>query len=725
MSELPGQYVGRYCIAEKIGVGGMATVYKAFDSRLERDVAVKVIRSDIVRDEMFLKRFEREAKALARLSHPNIVKVLDYGEHDGSPYLVMEYMRGDTLKKLLGKPIPWREAARMLMPIAEALGYTHKQNIIHRDVKPSNFLMTDSNHLMLSDFGIAKILDNPDAVQLTGTGIGVGTPEYMAPEQGLGETVDHRADIYALGVVFYEMVTGQKPYRADTPMAVMYKQIADPLPPPRQYVPNLPDNVEAILVKALAKKPDDRFKDMAEFAQALQEVVENANSSTTRMYSTQPVMAQTNPAQTAVHPVERPTPTPPPFQTGQPPAVSTPSHTPPPFQTSMPQAASSPSNPAIPVKKNKKIWITCGVLVFVAVCIGVALLAGGYNAVMSMLGFPPDGLAVEISVSPTIQMGSEFQVVVAMRNDTSKDMQITGIELPKSMLQIASINTTSPLYTGSTNNESDGSPVYTFDLTLAPDATRQITFYFMPRQTADITGDWDVLVGTRRATRSVRVLITNAPPQSPTPTLEPTHTQPAPTQTFAPTQTVPASTTTGWSEVWLDDFSDPDSGFYVGETSEYSFAYEDGIYRVEVIETEWLSWIYMGYSLTDIQMSADVKMGNTTGVTAYGMLCRCDANENFYGFEFSEDGYYTIWLRYNNDYTTLVEWTPDSRINSSEWQKMGIECVGENLTLKFNDEVLATTTDSTLKSGDVGLLAESDEKGGSIVLFDNYSLYEK
>ncbi|MEM5774034.1 MAG: protein kinase, partial [Anaerolineaceae bacterium] len=708
MSDLPGQYIGRYHITEKIGVGGMATVYKAFDSRLERDVALKVIRSDIVRDEMFLKRFEREAKALARLSHPNIVKVLDYGEHEGSPYLVMEYMRGDTLKKLLGRPMPWREAARLLMPIAEALAYTHKQGIVHRDVKPSNFLMTDSNHLMLSDFGIAKMLDNPEAVQLTGTGVGVGTPEYMAPEQGLGETVDQRADIYALGVVFYEMVTGQKPYRADTPMAVMYKQITDPLPPPRQYVPDLPEQVELILFKALAKKPVDRFQNMGEFAQALQEVIENANSTATRMFSAQPLQGQTSPAQTAYRPAEQHTPTPPPFQTGQP-ATGSPSHTPPPFQTGMPQTAASPSNPAIPLKKNKRLGITCGVLAFVAVCIAVAALTGGFNTLMSMLGVPPAGLSVEVTLPPSIQMGREFQAVVSMRNDSSKEIKVTEIQLPKPMQQIASINTTSPLYSNTTASAKDGGTGYVFNLTLAPGATREVTFYFNPRQTADITDNWNVLVGSRRAVTPVRVLITEAAAQAPTPTAQPTPTEAAPTQAPAPTETIQGVNPSEWSEVWVDDFSDPNSGFYTGQSTDRKFAYENGTYRIDVIQKSWMAWMYLGYSLTDVQVNADIKMSNKTTMTAYGMVCRYDANDNFYGFEFSEDGYYTIWLRYNNEYTTLVEWTYDSRIDATQWQKMTIECVGDQLTLKFNDEVVATATDATIASGDVGLLAESDE----------------
>ena len=162
MSNLIGQSLGRYHILEQLGEGGMATVYKAYDTRLETDVAVKVIRTEnltLGTMERALKRFEREAKALARLTHPNIVKVTDYGEYEGKPYLVMEYLPGGTLKERLGKPMPWQEAVRMLIPIAEALDFAHSQNMIHRDVKPSNILLTQRGQPMLTDFGIAKMLD--------------------------------------------------------------------------------------------------------------------------------------------------------------------------------------------------------------------------------------------------------------------------------------------------------------------------------------------------------------------------------------------------------------------------------------------------------------------------------------------------------------------------------------------------------------------------------------
>jgi len=283
MGNLTGQSLGRYHILEQLGEGGMAVVYKAYDTRLETDMAVKVIRTERLSPEILqkaLKRFEREAKVLAQLTHPNIVKVLDYGEYENEPYLVMPYLSGGTLKRMLkGKPIPWQEAVRLLIPIARALDYAHKRGMIHRDVKPSNILITDSGEPMLTDFGVAKIIDEEATMDLTGTSGTVGTPEYMAPEQVTSKSIDARADIYALGVVFYEMVTGRKPYQADTPMAVLFKHTSEPLPRPKNFVLSLPDNVEQILIKVLAKKPEDRYQSAKEFAVSLENLTKTLPAS--------------------------------------------------------------------------------------------------------------------------------------------------------------------------------------------------------------------------------------------------------------------------------------------------------------------------------------------------------------------------------------------------------------------------------------------------------------
>jgi arabinogalactan oligomer/maltooligosaccharide transport system substrate-binding protein len=274
MDNLIGRDLGRYHILEQLGEGGMATVYKAFDTRLETDVAVKVIRTDKFTPEVLaraLKRFEREAKALARLTHPNIVKVIDFGEYEGSPYLVMPFLPGGNLKQYIRERgrLSWQDVARLLLPIAQALEFAHSQGVIHRDVKPANILLTQSGQPMLTDFGVAKVVEEEATVDLTGTAAAVGTPEYMAPEQ-TGKNIDHRVDIYALGIVFYEMLTGRRPYEADTPLAVLIKQASEPLPRPSQFVPGLPDKVEKMLLKALAKRPQDRYQTMNEFAMAIE-----------------------------------------------------------------------------------------------------------------------------------------------------------------------------------------------------------------------------------------------------------------------------------------------------------------------------------------------------------------------------------------------------------------------------------------------------------------------
>jgi serine/threonine protein kinase len=274
MNSLIGQELGHYRIIEQLGEGGMATVYKAFDTHLERDVAVKVIRTDQFGTavlEKILKRFEREAKLLAKLSHPNIVGVIDYGEYENTPYLVMEYLPGGTLKERLGKVVPADEAARILLPIARALDFAHRQAMIHRDVKPSNILITSDNEPMLTDFGIAKLLDADENQTLTGTGVGIGTPEYMAPEQWLGKATA-KSDQYSLGVIFYEMVTGRKPFIADTPAAILLKQTNDPLPSPGSMVPDLDQGVEKFIFKILSRDPDNRYPSMTEVIGELKKI---------------------------------------------------------------------------------------------------------------------------------------------------------------------------------------------------------------------------------------------------------------------------------------------------------------------------------------------------------------------------------------------------------------------------------------------------------------------
>lgn len=278
MNDFTGQMIGRYQILELIGKGGMAVVYKAVDTRLESEVAIKFINKDefpaSVHEEMS-QRFKSEAKLMANLNHPNIVKVIDSGELEGYPYLVMPYLPGGTLKERMGKPIPWHEVIQIILPLTMALNYTHQQpgKPIHRDIKPSNILMTASGEPVLTDFGIVKIREDKKQQTLTGTGVGMGTTLYMAPEQLTGKKLDERADIYALGVVMYEMLTGRLPYNADTPFELAFKMAKEQLPRPKLFVLDLPDKVERVVIKAIAKAPEDRYQSMEEFGKELNGLV--------------------------------------------------------------------------------------------------------------------------------------------------------------------------------------------------------------------------------------------------------------------------------------------------------------------------------------------------------------------------------------------------------------------------------------------------------------------
>jgi formylglycine-generating enzyme required for sulfatase activity/serine/threonine protein kinase len=296
MADLTGQSIGRYQILSRLGEGGMATVYKARDIRLDRDVALKLIRVDQFAPAMMshiLARFEREAKSLARLSHNSIVRVYDYGEHDGAPYLVLEFCGGGDLKqRLTGQPMDWREAIGLILPVARALRYSHQQGVIHRDVKPSNIMFNTSGEPMLSDFGIAKMLETDDAATLTGTGVGIGTPGYMAPEQWTGET-SPASDQYGLGVVLYELLTGRKPYEADTPAGILIKQTSESLPLPSKFAPEIPPEVEVALLKSLDRDPARRYADMGEYIKEFEGLLQQ-----TPVVDTKPVVVAVPPPPT-------------------------------------------------------------------------------------------------------------------------------------------------------------------------------------------------------------------------------------------------------------------------------------------------------------------------------------------------------------------------------------------------------------------------------------------
>ncbi len=273
MNPYIGKTLGSYQILEQIGQGGMATIFKAYQPSMDRYVAVKILPTHFSNDETFVARFTQEARTLANLEHPHILPVHDYGEQEGITYLVMRYVDAGTLKDLIIQrgPLELTETVRIMGQLCRALGYAHSQGIVHRDIKPTNVLIDQRGDAFLTDFGIAKLVAG--TAQYTATGAVVGTPAYMAPEQGMGQPLDGRCDIYAMGVMLYEMVTGQVPFDAETPLAILMQHVNAALPLPRYIKPDLPEAVERVILKALAKLPADRFQTAEEMGDTLQKAV--------------------------------------------------------------------------------------------------------------------------------------------------------------------------------------------------------------------------------------------------------------------------------------------------------------------------------------------------------------------------------------------------------------------------------------------------------------------
>lgn len=274
MEDLTGKQFGVYEIVAPLGEGGMGAVYKAYQPAMERFVAVKVLSRTLAESNEFTSRFQREAILLAQLQHPHILPVFDYGQKDGYSYIVMPFLQNGTLAELLhARRRTLSEIHQIMTQIGGALGYAHARGMIHRDVKPSNVLIDEQGNCLLTDFGLARMIQ-ASSDSLTSAGAIMGTPAYMSPEQGKGDSVDGRSDLYSLGVIFYEMLTGQVPYQDNFPMMVVIKHIRDPLPSARALAPELNDAIERVVNKSLAKEPNERYQTAEDFVQAVKKAIQ-------------------------------------------------------------------------------------------------------------------------------------------------------------------------------------------------------------------------------------------------------------------------------------------------------------------------------------------------------------------------------------------------------------------------------------------------------------------
>ncbi len=366
-----GENVGPYRVLEKLGQGGMATVYKAYHASLDRYVALKVLHPAFLEDTNFLARFQREARLVAKLEHPNIVPVYDFAEHDEQPYLVMKYIEGETLKAYLGRG---RLNVEQIWDVVDAVGaglaYAHKQGILHRDIKPSNVIVAKDGQMYLADFGLARIAQSGEST--LSSDMIMGTPQYISPEQAMGaKDLDAGTDIYSFAVMLYEMVVGQVPFSSDTPFSIIHDHIYSPLPLPRTVNPNVPDEVERVLLKALAKERTDRFISVPDLIKAFKQAWSDSDVDMAEVTMTAPIRKPKPMAEKVI-------PAPPAEEPAQASTVaqveSEPAEEPPPVQLVEEPIEKAKTEKVAPVKTKKKRspwpFIAGGVLLVLA-CIFV------------------------------------------------------------------------------------------------------------------------------------------------------------------------------------------------------------------------------------------------------------------------------------------------------------------------------------------------------------------
>ncbi|MBI5290623.1 MAG: serine/threonine protein kinase [Chloroflexi bacterium] len=399
-TDFTGKTFGSYQLVAPLGRGGMASVYRGYQQSIDRSVAVKVLPPEFLHDPNFSARFVAEARTLARLTHPSILPLYDFGTANDVPYIIMPLMAHGTLAERLGRgPLANAELLRVLTPMASALDYAHTQGVLHRDVKPSNILFDQNDTPFLADFGIAKAVEATSG--LTGTGV-VGTPDYMSPEQARGEQLDGRSDNYALAVVAYQCLTGHALFKATTPMGVMLKHATEPPPPVQQARPDLPAAVDAVMQKSLSKRPADRYATAAEFVRALGASFVSVTS-TARPPSRPPEMATV---------IERP--------------ATAARPTPAPLQQHTVMAPAEALAPPAQKKSGAGKWLILGSVIGVAAVLGVCVLGSGLlvglmNVVSTSTPVPtdtpfptetpipiPTDTEVPIVVATTISIGSDL-----------------------------------------------------------------------------------------------------------------------------------------------------------------------------------------------------------------------------------------------------------------------------------------------------------------------------
>lgn len=470
--------IGRYEVQSELGRGGMAVVYKAYDPRFERMVAIKVLPREFMHDPQFIGRFNREAKTIAALDHPAIVPVFDYGDEEGQPFLVMRYMPGGSLAdRLENGPLPLEQATIIIQRLSSALNRAHSQGIVHRDLKPNNVLFDQYEDAYLADFGIAHISSSAGASPLTTSGSMLGTPSYMSPEQIHGEsTLDGRSDIYALGVIFFQLLTGRVPYIADTATKILMKHIMDPVPDLRQIRPDLPQECQDVITKAMAKKPEQRFGSADEMASAVTVVNQRVRFAEYSSGVESSVSTGVMPSSMTSGQIARPQ-TPPPFpSTGTGGSGVRPQTPPPPKQVTpppevLPSAIGSSGVMSTPETSGRSLWVWLALGAIVLVCLGGIALAAIYGLgeiIASSTATPTATQAVVEAPSVTVdaegtRIAQVTETVLAQQNAEATAHAGTATALFRPTITPRGTATPPPSHTPNTTPDAAATPTQVLD----------------------------------------------------------------------------------------------------------------------------------------------------------------------------------------------------------------------------------------------------------------------
>lgn len=709
--ELIGKQLGGFKIISLIGQGGMASVYRAHQASMERDVALKILPKQFALDPNFVGRFKREARVIAQLEHNNILPVYDFGEAEGYLYIAMRLVEHGTLAEQItpGQPMPLPQIRRIISQIGDALDYAHSRGIIHRDIKPTNVLVTGRNNYVLTDFGIAK-QENSQEVQFTQTGSIVGTPIYMSPEQALGKTLDRRSDIYSLGVMLYQLAVGDVPYRADTPMGLVVKHIQETPPPAITRNPNLPREVNDVIMRSLAKDPNDRYDTMSDFVNALQEAIDrSAYASTARAAA--PSQSQVN---TIIEPPtgSQPIPTPntPAGTTG---SVSS-NYTSTPTRFDQPQPVGSSTSAAPPSKPGGGLFAGLGIGVAGVVIGGVVVVVACIAIVAAFAFWPTNGptptsvAQPPTSTSPVVQPPTDplASPTPAIPNFAG-DYNVDGTNPNGSKYSgVASfVNTGGSNYTATWTINSD--PIQTLTGSGAVDTDGRLVLTDNTGLTTTYTRNSDgTLSGVWLDANNNRGTEILTPISGAVPTPNPGGSASA--------------------IVFEDDFSSTASGWDTGSTENGSVRYSNGEYIIEVIATDWLVWGNANLTNlpTAIQIDTNGRYTGSGPEGGFGVICYyTESPRSFYYFEVGIDSYWVIVRVDGNEQTTIGggQLSDDIPVNATNYSITAVCRFGEQ-SLTVNGNYIGSAFDTTLTGGDIGLIGSSYNNSNVIFNFDQITV---